>query len=84
MQKTILVTGGSRGIGRVTAMRLLADGYHVAFTYSSSKDAAEAFQSEAIATMAYDPPRIQSFEGDIRDDARNRAINSASMIAPGE
>src|SRR5204862_5006075 len=27
-----------------------------------------------IATMAYDPPRIQSFEGDIRDDARNRAI----------
>ncbi len=74
MQKTILITGGSRGIGRVTAMRLLTDGYHVAFTYSASKDAAEAFQNEAITTMAYDPPRIQSYEGDVRDDARNRAI----------
>jgi 3-oxoacyl-[acyl-carrier protein] reductase len=72
--KTILITGGSRGIGRVTAMRLLTLGYSVAFTYNTSKQAALAFQEEAIATMASEAPRIQAFEGDIRDDARNRAI----------
>src|SRR5437867_6539195 len=38
--KTVLITGGARGIGRATAIRLLADGYSVAFTYSSSGDAA--------------------------------------------
>ena len=74
MPKTILITGGSRGIGRVTAMRLLADGYSVAFTYSSSKDAAEAFQKEALATMASEPPRITAYQGDVRDEARSKAI----------
>jgi 3-oxoacyl-[acyl-carrier protein] reductase len=72
--KIALITGGSRGIGRVTAMRLLMDGYTVAFTYSSSKDAALAFEAEAQATLASDPPRIKAFEGDIRDDAGNRRI----------
>ena len=49
--KTILITGGARGIGRVTAMRLLADGYAVAFTYTSSKEAALQFQKETKAPV---------------------------------
>jgi 3-oxoacyl-[acyl-carrier protein] reductase len=67
MPKTVLITGGARGIGRVTAMRLLADGYNVAFTYAESKDAAEEF-------MATDRERLHAYGGDIRDDARNHAI----------
>ncbi len=67
MAKTVLITGGTRGIGRVTAMRLLADGYNVAFTYAQSKKAAEEF-------VATDRNRLQAYPGDIRDDARNRTI----------
>ncbi len=67
MSKTILITGGARGIGRVTAMRMLADGYNVAFTYSKSKAAATEF-------VATDPKRIHAYAGDVRDDVRNRAI----------
>ena len=58
--RTALITGGARGIGRVTAMRLLMDGYAVAFTYTTSKDAAREF-------VASDPERILSCEADITD-----------------
>ena len=67
MPKTVLITGGARGIGRVTAMRLLADGYSVAFTFTQSKSAAEEF-------VATDRNRLHAYPGDIRDDARNHAI----------
>lgn len=48
-------------------MRLLADGYNVAFTFATSADAAEEF-------IATDRKRLYAYAGDIRDDARNRTI----------
>lgn len=72
--KTVLITGGSRGIGRVTAMRLLGDGYAVAFTYSSSRDAALAFENEARVTLASEVPRIQGFQCDVRNEEGNRKL----------
>jgi len=65
--RVALITGGARGIGRVTAMRLLTDGYSIAFTYTRSHDAAHEFTN-------IDPKRIFACHGDIRDDARNREI----------
>src|SRR5215212_4867790 len=64
---TVLITGGSRGIGRVTAMRLLMDGWSVAFTYGRSKDAALAFEQESNGKVA-------AYEADVRDDARAREV----------
>lgn len=55
-------------------MRLLADGWSVAFTYSESRDAALAFQEEARATLSQEPPRIEAFHADVRDDANNHAL----------
>lgn len=60
---TVLITGGSRGIGRVTAMHLLMDGWTVAFTYSRSKDAALAFEAESKGMAV-------AYEADVRDETR--------------
>jgi 3-oxoacyl-[acyl-carrier protein] reductase len=68
VRKTAFITGGARGIGRVTAMRLLADGYSVAFTYRGSGEAAKAFEAEmSSAHLGHDQPEIVAYEADVRD-----------------
>lgn len=47
--KTALVTGGSRGIGRATVEALAAAGARVAFTYRSQAETAEALVAELQA-----------------------------------
>jgi|SRR5687768_6503011 3-oxoacyl-[acyl-carrier protein] reductase len=74
LRKSVLITGGSRGIGRVTAMHLLMEGWNVAITYNASADAAEAFEVEAKATLSKDPPQVCTVRGDIRDHIRSREI----------
>lgn len=41
MPKTVLITGGSRGIGRACVRAFSREGWQVAFTYQSSSDAAQ-------------------------------------------
>lgn len=48
--KVAIVTGGSRGIGAATALKLASLGASVAITYGKSRDAAEAV-SKQIAAM---------------------------------
>jgi 3-oxoacyl-[acyl-carrier protein] reductase len=74
MEKVVLITGGARGIGRVTAMRLLLDGWSVAFTYKSSTEAARAFEQEAGSSLERPGPQVAGFEGDIRDQKRSEEI----------
>lgn len=44
--KTALITGASRGIGKGIAMEFAKQGAHVAFTFNSSADAAKALEAE--------------------------------------
>ncbi len=64
--KTLLVTGGSRGIGRAIVEEFSDDGYRVAFTYSTNRDAArqlvDCLTSRGRAVFAY--------EADVRDFGR--------------
>ncbi|KXJ31369.1 MULTISPECIES: SDR family oxidoreductase [Pseudomonas] len=48
--KSVLVLGGSRGIGAAIVRRFAAEGARVIFTYSSSKDAAQALAAETGST----------------------------------
>ena len=45
-KKWVLVTGGSRGIGKGLVTALAAEGYTVAFTYQSSAEAANRLEQD--------------------------------------
>jgi acetoacetyl-CoA reductase len=52
MQRTALVTGGTRGLGKAIAIALQAAGHRVAVVYQSNTDAAQAF-TEATSIPAF-------------------------------
>lgn len=49
VEKTALVTGASRGIGRAISLALAKEGYAVAVNYAGSREAAEAVRDEITA-----------------------------------
>lgn len=61
--RTALVTGGSRGIGRATALRLARDGADVAITYAANAEAAE----RTVAEIAALGVRAHAERCDLRD-----------------
>ncbi len=65
--KVILVTGGTRGIGRAIVERLIQEGAKVAFTYRGSRDLAESLLATA-------PDRLQAFQADVTEAAQAEAI----------
>ena len=49
--KTVLITGGSRGIGAAIVKLFAAHGADIAFTYASSAEASEAIVKELSSTI---------------------------------
>lgn len=49
MSKTVLVTGGSRGIGAAVCERFAQEGWKVAINYNRSKEQAEALAKQLVA-----------------------------------
>lgn len=68
--KTILVTGGSRGIGRATVLALARAGAQVAFTYQSNQEAAD----EVVALTGRTDGSVLALQADVRDYARARQV----------
>jgi 3-oxoacyl-[acyl-carrier protein] reductase len=68
--KKILVTGGSRGIGRATVLALARSGAHVAFTYSSNQKAAEEVLLQAANTEGH----VIARQANVQDFAQAKQV----------
>lgn len=68
-----LITGGSRGIGAATAVRLAEDGHDVAIAYRSNAEAAEQIAAEVQALGR----RAATFTGDMSEVEAPGALVSA-------
>lgn len=82
MTRTILITGGSRGIGRATASALLTEGYSVAITYRASKDAVRQLEEETASTRAAGT-ELLAIEADVRDRSLGERVVEQVMARLG-
>lgn len=68
--RTAIVTGGSRGIGRACVLALAAEGADVVFIYQNSEQAADELVGEAKEAGH----TVRAMRADVRDGARAREI----------
>ncbi|MFF2023054.1 3-oxoacyl-[acyl-carrier-protein] reductase [Streptomyces sp. NPDC058171] len=68
--RTALITGGSRGLGRATALRLADDGYDVAFCYTANADAARELEKEITERGV----RVLALRADVSDAASAKSL----------
>ena len=90
--KTVLITGGSRGIGRAMVEIFCENGYNVAFTYKSSSDAARELahrtgalsicaDSEIESEILSAVEKVKEMYGNVDILINNAAVSSFSMIS---
>ena len=64
--KTVLITGGARGIGKAIAEKFAQNGYNVVINYSKSEEAAYRM------TQTY--PNVRAFKADISNKKEVQAL----------
>ncbi len=76
---TVIVTGGSRGIGAAISKRLAADGYGVAVNYQRNAEAAQAL----VAEIGRGGGRALAVGADVADEAQVAALfEQAARLGP--
>lgn len=79
MEKRVLVTGASRGIGRAVALELARRGFELCINYRSSESAA----AEVVARIESAKGRARLLCFDVADAAATRAALEADVQANG-
>lgn len=72
MQKTAIVTGAARGIGKAIAKRLVEDGFFVAAVYNSSEKLAKELENELY-------PNVKAYKCDVSDSESVNAVVRAVL-----
>jgi 3-oxoacyl-[acyl-carrier protein] reductase len=89
---SVLVTGGSRGIGRAIVERLAAAGYRVHFLYRSRDEAARAAveavtaaggQVSAHRCDVTEPAAVEALLGDLASQGLYGLVNNAAILGDG-
>ncbi len=81
MSKKIIVTGGSRGIGKAIVEQLASEGNAIAFNYNSSSSAAD----EIVAKIKENGGEAWAFQADLSDfDAATKFVDQARDAFGGE
>ncbi|MFD7515163.1 SDR family oxidoreductase [Streptomyces niveus] len=73
-RRVVIVTGGSRGIGRESAERLAADGHAVVVNYAGNQAEAEA----AVAAISESGGTAMAFRADVADEVAVSALFDAA------
>ena len=79
--KTVLVTGGSRGIGAQIVRRAMEEGAQVAFTYKDSAEAAATLSQEM--TALYPGQSCLAFQCDVTDTEAMQALTQTVLAQFG-
>jgi 3-oxoacyl-[acyl-carrier protein] reductase len=78
-QRTVLVTGGSRGIGAAVVRKMSALGDYVVFVYRSDHDAATRLAAELDATGAH----VRAYRADLCDESeRDALLREVEQVRP--
>lgn len=75
-QKTAIITGGSRGIGRAAVIALFDRGWNVVINYKNSREKAEALAVELNSRDV--PQRAIAVQADVADPAQVEALFAAA------
>ncbi len=88
--RTVLVTGGNRGIGRAIALKLAESRYDIIFTYNSgvkeAKDSERAITSSGVSAISYqvdlsNASQLEAFTSEIKKSGNKlfALINNAGI-----
>ena len=80
MGRAAIVTGGSRGLGRAVVKALCGQGWTVAFSYLSNKQAAEALVAEVTKAGG----TAHALQADVADSAQAAAFVEQAKKALGD
>ena len=78
--KTVLITGGTRGIGRAAALRFTAEGFAVVANYTKNKSAAETLEEEIKKSGG----TVMIVRADVADAADREKLVSEALSLTGK